>query len=83
MPPTAFDGLDIIKALTSYDFRVVARTGSHVKLRLHRDDVPEVRTVTVPLKSKDDISTGTFRSIAEQCDADEYRKWFERIDENR
>lgn len=83
MVRTAFDGRDIIKVLTSYDYRVVDREGSHVKLRLDRPDLDEPRIVTVPLQSRDEISTRTFRSIAEQCGAKDFHAWCEWIDENR
>lgn len=83
MVRTAFDGLDIIKALTSHDYRVVDRTGSHVKLRLDRPDLDEPRIVTVPLASRDNIPSGTLRSIADQCGANDFHAWCEWIDENR
>lgn len=83
MVRSAFDGLDIVKALTSYDYRIVDRTGSHVKLRLDRADIDEPRIVTVPLKSRDQIPTGTLRSISEQCGANDFRAWCEWIDDAR
>lgn len=79
---TVFDGIEIVKALTSYDYRIVSHRGSHVKLRLDREDVDEPRIVTVPLKSRDEISTATFRSIAEQCGADDFHAWCDWIAEN-
>lgn len=82
MPRERFSGLEIIKALTSYDFRVVDRTGSHVKLRLDRDDLAEPRIVSVPYVSADDIPPGTMRKIAEQSGARDFRAWCEWIDDN-
>lgn len=82
MVRTAFDGWEIIKVLRSYDYQLVGRTGSHVKLRLDRSDLDEPRIVTVPLKSRDDISRDTFRSIADQCGATDFHAWCEWIDEN-
>lgn len=82
MVRTAFDGREIVSALTKYDYRVVGRTGSHVKLRLDRADLDEPRIVTVPLKSRDEISRNTFRSIADQCGANDYHDWCEWIDTN-
>jgi len=74
MVRTAFDCREIIKALTSYDYRIVDRTGSHVKLRLDRDDVDTVRNVTVPLTSRDEIGPSTYRSLADQCGATDFHE---------
>ena len=53
MPTTDFSGLDIIKSLTRNEFRVVDRTGSHVKLRYeHPTNEDDVRVVTVPQHSR-------------------------------
>ena len=82
MVRTSFDGREIIKALTSYDFRIVGRKGSHVKLRLDRPDLSQPRVVTVPLKDRDRISRDTHRSIAEQCGANDFHEWCAWIEEN-
>lgn len=82
MVRTAFDGQEIANALLSYDYRIVDRKGSHLKLRLDRDDLTETRNVTVPLTSRDNIGTSTFRSIADQCGADDYHEWCRWIDDN-
>ena len=82
MVRTTFDGREIASVLLSYDYRIVDRTGSHLKLRLDRDDLDETRNGTVPLTSRDDIGTLTFRSIADQCGANDYREWCRWIDEN-
>lgn len=83
MVRTAFDGRDIIKGLTSYEYRIAGHERTHVKLRLDRDDRDEPRIVTVPLKSRAEISANTFRSIAEQCGADDFHEWCRWIDRNR
>jgi len=81
MPTTDFSGRDVLKALTRNNFRVVDRTGSHVKLR---DDHPtnedDVRLVTVSQQSR--IRAGTLHSIADQCGAENFHAWCEWIDEN-
>ncbi|WP_460921070.1 type II toxin-antitoxin system HicA family toxin [Salinarchaeum chitinilyticum] len=59
------------------------RTGSHLKLRWESPHSDEVRIVTVPMKSKDKISRGTFESIAEQSGAKDFRAWCAWIDEQR
>lgn len=82
MPRTEFDGREIVKALTSFDYRVVAHKGSHVKLRLDRPDLSTPRIVTVPLNSRDKISKDTFRSIAQQCGAKDFHEWCEWIEDN-
>jgi predicted RNA binding protein YcfA (HicA-like mRNA interferase family) len=48
------------------------RVGSHPKLRYESPDTDEVRIITMPVKSVDDIPTGTLQSIAEQCGADDF-----------
>lgn len=83
MARTSFDGSEIVSALTRFDYRIVARRGSHVKLRLERDDLDSTRIVTVPLTSRDDISQQTYRSIAEQCGASDFHEWCRWIDEHR
>jgi len=81
MPTTDFSGLDVIKALTRNEFRIVDRTGSHVKLRYdHPTNEADVRLVTVPQHSR--IKTGTLRAIADQCGAKNFHAWCEWIDAN-
>lgn len=75
-----FDGLEIVKALRNHDFRLVDRTGSHVKLRYTDPNTGDVRNVTVPLKDGDRISQDTYRSIADQCGADDFEAWCDWID---
>lgn len=82
MVRTAFDGEEIANALLGFDYRIVDRKGSHLKLRLDRDDLDEPRNVTVPLTSRDDIGTATFRSIADQCGASDFHEWCRWIDDN-
>ncbi|MDY6776370.1 MAG: type II toxin-antitoxin system HicA family toxin [Halobacteria archaeon] len=77
-----FSGLDVVKALTRNNYRVVDREGSHVKLRYeHPENEDDVRVVTVP--QKDRIPTGTLHDIADQCGADDFEKFCEWIDESR
>lgn len=83
MPSADFSGREIVKALRSMGFRPVDRTGSHVKLRYEHPGTGEVRVVTVPMKPSDQISQDTYRSIAEQCGADDFGEWCEWIDRNR
>lgn len=77
-----FDGREIVKALRAMRYRPVGREGSHVKLRYEHPDTDEVRIVTVPLTDSDQISQATYRSIAEQCGANNFEAWCRWIDEN-
>jgi predicted RNA binding protein YcfA (HicA-like mRNA interferase family) len=79
---TSFSGLETAKVLRNHGYRPVGRTGSHLRLRWESPDTDEVRVVTVPLKSEDDIPTGTLRSIAEQCGATDFESWCRWIHEN-
>ena len=57
-------GNDVIRILESFDFDIVARRGSHVKLR--RAGVEgEKQTLTIPLHSE--IDAGTLRAIFRQA----------------
>lgn len=77
-----FSGIDVVKALTRNRFRVVDRTGSHVKLRYeHPSNSDDVRVVTVPMHDR--IATGTLRNIADQSGAEEFDAWCEWIDQHR
>ena len=75
-------GREIVKALRRNRYKPVGRTGSHVKLRYEQPDTGEVRIVTVPMNDRDAISEDTYRSIAEQCGADEFAAWCGWIDRN-
>jgi len=78
-----FDGGEIVKALRSMRYQPVGREGSHVKLRYEHPESDEVRVVSVPLTDSDQISQDTYRSIADQCGADDFHAWCEWIDERR
>lgn len=82
MARQSFDGRTIAKVLRKHGYRPVDRTGSHLKLRWEHPNTEEVRIVTVPMKPADDIPTGTLRSIAEQCGAEEFDAWCEWIAAN-
>ncbi|GGL25978.1 MULTISPECIES: type II toxin-antitoxin system HicA family toxin [Halarchaeum] len=75
-----FTGKDVASALMEMNYVPVDRTGSHLKLRWEAPDGDEVRVVTVPMHGE--IPTGTLRSIAEQCGAEDFRAWCEWIDEH-
>ena len=77
-----FSGREIIEALRSKKFRPVDRTGSHVELRYEHPDTDEVRIASVPLTDADQISQDTYRSIAEQCGANDFEEWVDWIDRN-
>lgn len=77
-----FDGREIVKALRSKRYQPTERTGSHVKLRYEHPDTEEVRIVSVPLTDADHISQDTYRSIADQCGADDFGEWVAWIDRN-
>jgi predicted RNA binding protein YcfA (HicA-like mRNA interferase family) len=82
MVRTSFSGLEIAKVLRNHGYRPVGRTGSHLRLRWENPDTDEVRLVTVPMKSEDEIPTGTLRSIADQCGANDFEAWCQWIDES-
>ncbi|MFU8866552.1 type II toxin-antitoxin system HicA family toxin [Natronococcus sp.] len=63
--------------------RRTGREGSHLKLRYEHPETDEVRIVTVPMHSEDKIPTGTMRSIATQCGANDFHAWCQWIDDNR
>lgn len=79
----SFDGREIVKALCSMRYRPVGREGSHVKLRYEHPETDEVRVVSVPLTGSNHISQDTYRSMADQCGADDFEAWCECIDEHR
>ncbi|WP_094583546.1 type II toxin-antitoxin system HicA family toxin [Halorubrum ezzemoulense] len=64
-------------------YQPVGREGSHVKLRYEHPESDEVRVVSVPPTDSDQISQDTYRSIADQCGADDFEAWCEWIDEHR
>ena len=83
MPYATFDGVEIIKVLRKHGFRIVDRTGSHVKLRYTDPNTGETRNVTVPEKRADRISQDTYRSIADQCGAEDFAAWCQWIESAR
>lgn len=83
MPRTSFSGREIASVLRDHGFRPAGRTGSHLKLRYEHPDTDEVRIVTIPMTSEDEIPTGTLQSIANQCGAQDFHEWCRWIDENR
>jgi predicted RNA binding protein YcfA (HicA-like mRNA interferase family) len=64
-------------------YRPIGREGSHVKLRYEHPETDEVRVVSVPLTDSDQISQDTYRSIADQCGAEDFDAWCRWIDEHR
>ncbi|OYR73744.1 type II toxin-antitoxin system HicA family toxin [Halorubrum ezzemoulense] len=78
-----FDDREIMKALRSMRYQPVGREGSHVKPRYEHPESDEVRVVSVPPTDSDQISQDTYRSIADQCGADDFEAWCEWIDEHR
>lgn len=74
MVQTSFDGQTIAKVLRQYNYRAVGRTGSHLKFRWEHSTTDEVRVVTAPIKSADEIPRGTMRSIASRG-AKDFREW--------
>ena len=72
-------GRDVVKALTKNRFRIVDRTGSHVKLQYdHPTNDDDIRVVSVPMHDR--IKLGTLRNIAEQSGAEDFDAWVEWID---
>ncbi|WP_308203510.1 hypothetical protein [Halorubrum ezzemoulense] len=54
-----------------------------MELRYDHTKTDEVRVVSVPLTDSDQISQDAYRSIADQCGADDFEAWCEWIDEHR
>lgn len=52
-----------------------------MNLRYEHPESDEVRVVSVPLTDSDQISQDTYRSIADQCGADDFEAWCEWIDD--
>jgi predicted RNA binding protein YcfA (HicA-like mRNA interferase family) len=75
-----FSGQEIVKALRFAGYRPVSRKGSHVKLR--KQTSQGTRNVSVPMSPADKISQDTYRSIADQCGANDFEKWVNWIDSN-
>ena len=82
MVRTQFSGREIASVLIDHGFVRTGRVGSHLKLRYESPDTDEVRIVTVPMQSADDIPTGTLQSIAEQSGATDFHAWCRWISEN-
>jgi predicted RNA binding protein YcfA (HicA-like mRNA interferase family) len=83
MPYADFSGREIVTVRRNNGFTPVDRAGSHVKLRYEHPETGSVRVVTVPMKQSDQISQDTYRSIADQCGANDFDAWCEWIDRNR
>jgi predicted RNA binding protein YcfA (HicA-like mRNA interferase family) len=77
-----FSGREIATVLRNHGYERAGRTGSHLKLRWESPDTDEVRIVSVPMTSEDEIPTGTLHSIADQCGADDFEAWCRWIDEH-
>ena len=80
MPTTDFSGQDIVKVLRKHEYRAIGRKGSHVQLRYEHPETGEVRNVTVPMYDRIDVDV--LQDIADQCGANDFRKWCEWIDQN-
>ena len=72
MVRTNFSGREIASVLHEFGYRRVDREGSHLKMRYESPDTDEVRIVSVPMVSEDEIPTGTLQSIADQCGAEDF-----------
>lgn len=68
-----FSGREVVRALRKHRYKPVGRTGSHVRLAYKHPKTGEVRRVTVPMH--DELATGTLRNIARQCDADDFDRF--------
>lgn len=75
-----FTGKEVASALMAMSFVPVDRSGSHLRLRWESPTTDEVRIVTVPMHGE--IPTGTLRSIASQCGAEDFQSWCEWIDQH-
>jgi len=73
-----FSGETVAAVLIDHGYYPTDRTGSHLQLRYEHPTTDEVRNVIVPLH--EEISTKTFRNIADQCgarDFDAFCAWTE------
>lgn len=82
MVRTSFSGKEIASVLHNFGYERVSRVGSHLK-RYESPDTAEVRIVTIPMKSEDEIPIGTLQSIADQCGADDFHAWCQWTDDHR
>ncbi len=80
-PATDFSGREIVKVLLGHGFKLVDRTGSHVKLRRVDPNTGDVRNVTVP--QYDRIDVDLLQKIATQSGADSFYEWCQWIDDCR
>lgn len=76
-----FSGEDVLKALTSFNYRKDPQRGSHVVLKYTNEGTDEKRTVTVPMH--DSISIGTLHDIADQAGAQDFEEFCKWIDRNK
>ncbi|ERH12899.1 MAG: YcfA-like protein, partial [halophilic archaeon J07HB67] len=53
--------------------------GSHLKLRWEDPNTGEVRTTVVPV-THDPVRKGTLQSIADDCGAEDFRRFCEELD---
>lgn len=79
MTRRTYSGLEVVKFLRNHGYAPAGGGGSHRKLIYrHPDNPDDVRTVIVPLH--DELATGTLRSIADQCDADDFQEFLDWLD---
>lgn len=77
-----FTGEEVAKVLIDMGYQPVDRTGSHLKLRyVHPENPDDIRIVTVPIASGE-LRQDTLRSIADQCDADDFDEWCQWIEDH-
>lgn len=76
MSRPTYSGLEVVQFLDSHGYEHVRTRGSHAILVYeHPNNPDDVRRVTVPLH--DELATGTLRSIASQCGADDFQKFLD------
>lgn len=76
-----FSGKEIVNVLQKMGYHHDRTRGDHAILKYTHPHTGEKRTVTVPLHDR--VRVGTLQRIADQCGADDFRKWCEWIDEHR
>lgn len=79
VPRRPVSGRELVKFLESHGYKPVDRTGSHVKLIYEDPNTGETRRVTVP--QHDELATGTLRSIADQCGANDFQRFLNWIED--
>lgn len=75
-----FSGREVAKVLTDHGYERAGGQGSHRKFVYVHPVTGEKRVVMVPMH--DEIAIGTLREIAEQCGANDFRRFREWLEKS-